>query len=469
MPIEYEEEYKLLSGFLSDRVLIANAIAEGFKPFMLSSKPGRVICNTIFEAYGSGKQETPISKTSIKETLIEKGIFKEDLQGYYEEMAQTEVPPVSEVMAYMDILKMKIGRKRLLQMNKAIVSYLKKEGEDKDKPLVDFASNMIHQLTEVRQLRFKDQIQPVKYTVFEIDSHINEEKIAKKRGFSVSPFKCLDESLSGLRKGLYYGLAGAPRRGKTTFSLHLAAQVAANNKIPVLYYSWEQTTQVLTYRLLGSAAMVNPTVLQMKKIKNDPVLYERFKQGRERLNPFMNYLYILEGGRKDNFDRIKAHAYNVMQEYETDEIAIFIDYLQKMPVEQHQTDPQVRINTISSGLAELSLELNCPVFAISSIDKEGCKLDEKDAKGEHPTMHNSTGSGDIEYDLDCALILYKDWYDTQELTDQLTKLAQSNNLEEKSIPKLDIVNLTIDKNRDAPPGIAPTIQYLFFIEENRLL
>ncbi len=34
-------------------------------------------------------------------------------------------------------------------------------------------------------------------------------------------------------------------------SLHLASFLAANNKIPVLYYSWEQTTQVLTYRLLG--------------------------------------------------------------------------------------------------------------------------------------------------------------------------------------------------------------------------
>ena len=469
MPAEYEEEFKLLSGFLNDRVLIANAISEGFKPFMLSSKSGRIVCNTVFELYGTGKQETPINKASVKETLIEKGIFKDDLKDYYSAMVLVEAPPLSEAMAYMDILKMKTGRKRLLEMNKAVVSYLKKEGENKDKPIIDFAGDLIHQLTDIQQLRFKDQIQPVKYTVFEIDEQINESKVARKRGYSIAPFKCLEESLSGLRKGLYYGLAGAPRRGKTTMSLHLASFVAANNKIPVLYYSWEQTTQVLTYRLLGSAAMINPTVLQIKKIKSDPKLYSRFNEGREKVSSFMNYLYVLEGGRKDNFDRIKAHAYNLMQEYETDEIAIFIDYLQKMPVEQHQTDPQVRINTISSGLAELSLDLNCPVFAISSIDKEGCKLDERNAKGERPTMHHSTGSGDIEYDLDCALILYKDWYDTVELHDQLSKLAQRNNWDEKRLPKLDIINLSIEKNRDAPPGMAPTIQYLFFIEENRLL
>ena len=105
-------------------------------------------------------------------------------------------------------------------------------------------------------------------------------------------------------------------------------------------------------------------------------------------------------------------------------------------------------------------------WAISSLDKEGCKLDEKESFT-RPTMHNSSGSGDIEYDLDVALVFSKDWHDTDELLQQLREIARTKNIPEDKIPKIDIVNLHIDKNRDAPPGGSSIIQYLFFIEINK--
>ena len=155
--------------------------------------------------------------------------------------------------------------------------------------------------------------------------------------------------------------------------------------------------------------------------------------------------------------------------------AIFLDYLQKIPLTNAPNDARARIDEISTGLADLSLELACPVFAISSIDKEGCRLDDEptgeDGYDElrtrpRPTMHNCTGSGDIEYDLDVALILSKDWQATKELEELLrTKYTEGRS----HATKIDIMVLHIDKNRDAPQEAGQAIQYAFFVHENRFV
>ncbi len=62
---------------------------------------------------------------------------------------------------------------------------------------------------------------------------------------SIAPYDNLNIAVSGLRPGFYYALGGAPRRGKTNLMLRLATLVARNEKVPVLYYSFEQTRRVL--------------------------------------------------------------------------------------------------------------------------------------------------------------------------------------------------------------------------------
>lgn len=89
--------------------------------------------------------------------------------------------------------------------------------------------------------------------------------------------------------------------------------------------------------------------------------------------------------------------------------------------------------------------------------------------GERPTMYHCKGSGDLEYDLDCAMIQAKDWGDTRELFQQLQHKAEELGKDTTRIPKVDVVNLYLDKNRDAPEGIFSTIQYLFFIEDNKFI
>ena len=463
-----EEELKILAGFLQDRFLISTAIEKGFKPFLFRSKLARLVCNVIFEFFDSNREDAVIDYETIKTELISRNYYSIEMQKFYKQLKLLETPQLSQMIAYIEILKMRAGKDKLREVKDKIEEYLTSMDPNKT-DVADFSSKLGHQLVSLQKMQFHEIILPMKYNLYELENEIRNRKedIANgTMGFSIEPYKTLNKVLSGLRKGFYYGLAGAPRRGKTNFSLALATHVASQNKIPILYYSWEQTQRVLTLRILSKESLINPTILQTRNIMEDKIIKNKFSKGWRSTESYMNYVFLIEGGQKDNFERIESHAYNVMHEFETDDIVIFVDYLQKMPLESHITDPQTRINRISSGLSELSLSLNCPIWAISSLDREGCKLDEKQSY-ERPTMHNTTGSGDIEYDLDVGMILTKDWPDTQELMQQLNEIAKSKKIPQNKVPKVDIVNLYIDKNRDAPPGMSNVIQYLFFVEVNK--
>ena len=187
-------------------------------------------------------------------------------------------------------------------------------------------------------------------------------------------------------------------------------------------------------------------------------------------------LFRSEGGRQDTLSRIRTHVYNVMQEFQTSDVVIFLDYLQKIPLEEHVDDWKARNDMLSTALAEMSLELNIPIFTISPLDKEGCRLDERPAENEaeysefeRPTMHHSMGSGDLEYDLDVAMVLAKDWKATRELVEYLESRAKAANVDPDHLPHVDIVNLFVDKNRDAPASASYIVQYAFFVTLNKFV
>jgi replicative DNA helicase len=194
----------------------------------------------------------------------------------------------------------------------------------------------------------------------------------------------------------------------------------------------------------------------------------KFAGGWKKMEEYMDYFYIVEATKEDTVDRIRSYAYNAMQDFNTDDIMIFVDYIQKMPLSRTYMDEKFKVEEISTELKGLSIELNNPIMTISSLSKDGCMIDAT-PDPERPTMYHCKGSGDLEYDLDCAMIQAKDWGDTKELHQQLQHKAEELGKDNTRVPKVDVVNLYLDKNRDAPEGIYSTIQYLFFIEDNKFI
>ncbi|MDQ7843648.1 MAG: DnaB-like helicase C-terminal domain-containing protein [Armatimonadota bacterium] len=462
-------ERALLSGFLRDRFLLGKALEAGFRPELMPHSLGRTVAKVLLDL--NEQPDIPLDPLAVRALLNERGAGSPEMRRFLDQVLATPEPDAATVIAYVDLLKARHSRLRLVEINTAITTYLEEERTD-GQDIVDFVGGLIPPLMEIQQQRLARSTLPAS----EIGKQLVEEIVGggagRTLGYNVAPFERLNEAISGLRRGFYYGLAGAPRRGKTNFALELAHAVAARYQIPVLYFSWEQTSRVLFSRLLAREALVNPAIL-LTADGTAPRIQERVKESWEKMKGGLGTLFLIESGRNDTVERVKARAHNLMHLFHTDECAIFIDYLQRMPLEEPVHDEKARTDLISGKLADLSLELNCPVFAISPLDKEGCRLDEKPAEDvsefARPTMHHSVGSGDLEYDLDVAMVFSKDWVATKNLHDILVTEARAGRTGSEVVPRVDIIDLHLDKNRDAPDSVASTIQYAFFVTLNKFV
>ncbi|MFH1117753.1 MAG: DnaB-like helicase C-terminal domain-containing protein [Pseudomonadota bacterium] len=470
-----EVEAKVLGALLNDRYLFSRVMSEGFNPDVFTDNSLRIIFKTAWDMSQIPGQI--IDWITIEDTLKKKEWFTPEVDQVLAMVKAEDLPQPDQLMAYIEILKDQSLRDKMFKLSKVMSNYCQHKGQYKDQDYVEFSSRIIQTLIEMQKQKVKKRIAPLKETIQEIKELTNRQSTGEKNllGYSINPFERLEHVLSGVRKGFYYGVAGPPRRGKTTFTLDLASRLAENNDFPVLFYTWEQTRKTLAARLLGRECYINPVKLLTEVSPEEPQRYSLVKKVIERSASYSNKLFVIEAGRKDTIERIKAQAYNVMHEYRTNDIAIFFDYLQKIPLQRQYEDIKGQVNEASAQLADLSLELECPVIAISSMDKEGCKLDEKPPSYDEfsttyyarPTMHNCVGGGDLEYDLDVAMVLSKDWVATKNLHERLSLKDKGEGTPD--LPQIDIINLHIDKNRDSAGESSPTIQYAFFITINKFV
>lgn len=468
-------ERALLSGFIRDRFLLRRAIEAGFRAELMPHSLGRAVAKVLVDLLDHS--DATLDPLTVRAILNERRAGSPEMKKFMDQVEATPEPQAANVLAYVDILKARHSRLRLVEVNTSITGYLEQGAENgaPKQDIVDFVGGLLPTLMEIQHERMSRSTVPASEVGRGIVGEITSGNAGRMLGYSVAPFERLNEAISGLRRGFYYGLAGAPRRGKTNFGLELANSVAASYQIPVLYFSWEQTSRVLFSRLLGREALVNPAVLLTAEA-SAPRIQGRVKDTWEKMRPGLGTLFLIESGRNDTVEHIRARAHNLMHLFQTDECAIFIDYLQRVPLEEPVHDEKARTDLISGKLADLSLELNCPVFAISPLDKEGCRLDERPAEDvtdvtefSRPTMHHSVGSGDLEYDLDVAMVFSKDWVATKNLQDILTTEARAGRSESDFLPRIDVIDLHLDKNRDAPDTVASTIQYAFFVTLNKFV
>jgi len=464
-------ETAILSGIMKDCYILDSLKGKGLISGLFSTRFSRAIYQCIL----SLREETPelsgLDKIVLKNKLRQMNLWDNSVQAQLEKIVSEAPPSMDQALHYLDMMKEQALKRKLKEVAHEISDYIENPEKEEKFNLETFTNKVIQDVRNIQKARTTKRINLVKEEMRDIITDIEtREKVGEIDiiGYSFEPMHYLNTAISGFRKGFMYAIAGAPRRGKTTFTLELATRVATLNKIPVLFFTYEQTKKNLTYRLLAKESRLNPDTLQRKKIRSDLIVDAKFMGGWKKMQEYMDYFYIIEATKEDTVDRIRSYAYNAMQDFNTEDIMIFVDYIQKMPLSRNYMDEKFKVEEISTELKGLSIELNNPIMTISSLSKEGCMVDAT-PDGERPTMYHCKGSGDLEYDLDCAMIQAKDWGDTRELYQQLQHKAEELNKDTTRIPKVDVVNLYLDKNRDAPEGIFSTIQYLFFIEDNKFI
>jgi len=232
-----------------------------------------------------------------------------------------------------------------------------------------------------------------------IKTHIAEYVLELERRLALegidgleTGFTFIDNRLRGLKPGELYIIAGRPASGKSTYALNMASHIASQAK--TMFFSMEMPSKQLIEKCVAS-------------LSGTPLNW--FKDGgKENKEPW--------GLVSDAMSKIAAKQLiiddNGYQTVQSIKIkckkqgkvgAVFVDYLQLMAGKGHNRTEE--IGEISRGLKQLAKELECPVIALSQLNRSV-----ESRKDKRPMMSDLRDSGAIEQDADVIQFIYRDEY-----------------------------------------------------------
>ncbi len=210
-------------------------------------------------------------------------------------------------------------------------------------------------------------------------------------------FTDLDEKTAGLQKADLVIVAARPSMGKTTFAMNLVENVLLGGA-PVLVFSMEMPADSIVMRMLSSLGRIDQTRVRTGKLEEED--WPRLTSTMAMLNE--QKLFIDDTPALSPTE-VRARARRVARENGGTLGLIMVDYLQLMRVPGLENNRVNEISEISRSLKGLAKELNCPVIALSQLNRS---LEQRPNK--RPVMSDLRESGAIEQDADVIMFIYRD-------------------------------------------------------------
>lgn len=212
----------------------------------------------------------------------------------------------------------------------------------------------------------------------------------------------LDDITSGWQNSDLVIIAGRPAMGKTAFALSMAKNIAADQKIPMAFFSLEMSGVQLTNRLISSVCEI-----EGKKILNGQLDRSEWERFDKRITHLMGSpLYIDDTPGLSVFE-LRTKARRLVREKGVK--LIMVDYLQLMNANGMRFNSrQEEVSTISRSLKGLAKELDIPIIALSQLNRgvEG----REGPEGKRPMLSDLRESGAIEQDADMVLFVHRPEY-----------------------------------------------------------
>lgn len=213
-------------------------------------------------------------------------------------------------------------------------------------------------------------------------------------------FPSLDDKMNGLHRSDLIILAARPARGKSSFALQLAKNVAIYGNTPVMFFSLEMATDQLVQRLIASESKVSLTKIRTGKL--DQAELQALEDASEILARAPIYYNDKSSVTIKDIRRcLKSHN----AKNKTPIGFVVIDYLQLMAVGNGRDNMVQVVAEISRSLKILAKEFNVPVLALSQLSRN------VEHRGGKPKLSDLRDSGAIEQDADIVAFLHSS--DTQ--------------------------------------------------------
>lgn len=209
----------------------------------------------------------------------------------------------------------------------------------------------------------------------------------------------LDDFTSGFQEADLIILGARPSMGKTSLALNFvdkALQTKLDRTVQV--FSMEMPAKALIYRLMAILGHIDLGKLLKGKLDDDD--WPKLTAAVSRIDSYGERL-VIDDSSALTPTAIRAKSRRAARRFGHPSL-ILIDYLQLMrcPGQENKVN---EIGAISQALKALAKEMNCPVVALSQLNRE---LERRPNK--RPINADLRDSGAIEQDADLIMFVYRD-------------------------------------------------------------
>ncbi len=340
--------------------------------------------------------DQPIDVVTLSETLDRQGRLTE-VGGlpYLVELARN-TPTASNILAYATIVHERATRRRLIAVAGEIAASSFDPAGRSSAELIDEAESKVFQIADSRSSGAGPT--GVNALLSRALERIDELYNAKSpiTGQSTG-FHDLDEMASGLQPADLVVVAGRPSMGKTSFAMNMAEAAVITREQPVLIFSMEMPGESLMMRMLSSLGRIDQT-----RVRNGRLDDEDWPRLTSAISLLKDKPLFIDDSPALSPAEVRARTRRVVREHGPVGL-IVIDYLQLMRLGGQVENRVNEISEISRSLKALAKEMNCPVIALSQLNRS---LEQRTNK--RPIMSDLRESGAIEQDADLILFIYRD-------------------------------------------------------------
>ncbi len=388
-PQSIEAEASLFSAILIDNRVL-NEVIEILRPSDFYKSAHQKIFETIIDLF---EKNEPVDLATLANRLNDRGILEEVGGGTYLAKLVNEVPLAVNAKHYANIIHDKASLRGLIERSNAIIKRCLEDQENVDE-IIDFAERCIFEISEKK-------IKPSFYKVTElVDGAFDVvEKRQKTKGMPTgvaTGFTELDRLTLGFQNSDLIILAARPSMGKTAMALNIARNAAVDGKIPVAIFSLEMAKEQLVLRLLWAESRVSADRLRDGFMSDRD--WKKLHQAGARL--YEAPIYI-DDSPENSALSIRAKTRRLKMEQNVG--LVIIDYLQLMKIVRTSERRDLDISEISRSLKALARELEIPVVALSQLNRQ---LERRDDK--RPRLSDLRESGALEQDADVVAFIHRE-------------------------------------------------------------
>jgi len=358
----------------------------------------------------------PIDPVTLVNALDESGDMVGSLSSEYVVEVAVNGRGGANVEHYAQVIRNKAFSRKLIQIGQTIVDAGFSSGDIDSK--IDLAQSLVNSLVPGgnREPRHIDTI--LTDVVADLDRRmkIKGEVIGQKTGFID-----LDKMTGGFQPGQLVVIAGRPGSGKTTAAMNICEHVISEGK-NVIVFNLEMIDVNLAMKTMSSLGRIPYNNMRSGDIGdyasalNSSVVKLRGKN-----------FYIDDNGSLSSH-QVVSRARKIAQKLNGKIDLVVVDYLQLL---SDKGEGVQRITEISRALKLAARELDCPVIALSQLNRG---LEARSDK--RPLLSDLRESGAIEQDADTVIMVYRD------------------ELHNNDSDRNGLAEFIVRKNREGEPGTA---------------